>query len=209
MPFTVSHAAAVIPLFRPHGRLFGRFSALSALVIGSLTPDLPYFIPVPIHRGATHSLSGLLTFCVPAGLVLYVVYHLFLKHPLVALLPDEVGLRLSRITGPIGCLPRHSLGKVVGAILLGALTHIFWDAFTHRGGFGVALMPWLKVRLFAIGPLDMHGYALLQHLSTIVGLALLARWSRRWLQQRGPIRSTLRAASRRASAALPQARSSR
>ena len=51
MPFTGSHPAAVLPLMR-----WGLMP--SALVIGSMVPDLPYFLPVP-DLGNTHSLIGL------------------------------------------------------------------------------------------------------------------------------------------------------
>ena len=45
MPFTGSHPAVVLPLLR-----IGM--PASALVIGSLTPDLPYYLPTPFTWAA-------------------------------------------------------------------------------------------------------------------------------------------------------------
>ncbi|MDQ7908342.1 DUF4184 family protein [Phytohabitans sp. ZYX-F-186] len=42
MPFTGSHPAAVLPLVR-----WGLPPA--ALVIGSMVPDLPYYLPTPVN----------------------------------------------------------------------------------------------------------------------------------------------------------------
>ena len=51
MPLTTAHPVAAIPLRRPLGRL----GVLAGLVIGSITPDLPLFLPLPVGRNAAHS----------------------------------------------------------------------------------------------------------------------------------------------------------
>ncbi|WP_328421551.1 DUF4184 family protein [Micromonospora sp. NBC_00389] len=43
MPFTGGHVAAVLPLARSAWR------APSALVLGSMVPDLPYYLPLPLQ----------------------------------------------------------------------------------------------------------------------------------------------------------------
>lgn len=50
MPFTPAHVAAVLPL---RGRWGLPFAALAA---GSMSPDLPYFLPFTLTRAATHSI---------------------------------------------------------------------------------------------------------------------------------------------------------
>jgi len=55
MPLTPAHAAAVVPLWR----LLGSRAVLSALVIGSMTPDFAYFLPLGVRRAESHSLAGL------------------------------------------------------------------------------------------------------------------------------------------------------
>jgi uncharacterized protein (DUF486 family) len=183
MPFTASHIAAIVPIY---ARL-GRFRVASALVIGSMTPDFHYFLPMEIGRLTTHSVWGLMAFCVPIGLAAYVLYHLLFKHALIALLPDWVADRLDRVAGDPGSLSNARWHAVIGAIAIGAATHIVWDAFTHRASWGVALFPALQDHIASIYGHDLHVYALLQHLSTVVGLAMIAGWSWRWLRREPPL----------------------
>jgi hypothetical protein len=70
------------------------------------------------------------------------------------------------------------MGRVVAALLAGALTHVLWDSFTHASGHVVAVFPVLRARV-----LGGHGppvFKLLQHASTLIGFGLLALWGRRW-----------------------------
>ena len=60
------------------------------------------------------------------------------------------------------------LGVTAAALLIGALTHIVWDSFTHGIGFAVQTFPQLKTTL-----LGWPAYKYLQHGSTVVGLFLL------------------------------------
>jgi Domain of unknown function (DUF4184) len=62
VPYPFAHPAAVLLLARP----MGRFAVPSALVIGSVIPDLWYFLPF-VGREASHSPAGLFWFCLPAG----------------------------------------------------------------------------------------------------------------------------------------------
>lgn len=102
----------------------GRFGVPSALAIGSMAPDFWYFIPF-VERGASHSIAGLAWFCLPCGLLLYALFHLFLKQPLIALLSP----RLGAFTPPR--LPAVPWIAVLVSLLMGALTHLAWDALTH------------------------------------------------------------------------------
>jgi hypothetical protein len=71
---------------------------------------------------------------------------------------------------------------VSGALALGALTHVLWDSFTHEHQAGVELVCALNVVIVERLGFPVRGYSLLQHGSTLVGLALLARWFHRWLR---------------------------
>lgn len=159
MPFTLAHPAAAIPL----RRVLGSYAVLSALVIGSLTPDLSYFVPVRIPRGATHSALALFWFCLPMGFSVYVVFHAFLKRPLVSLLPSYLRRRLVPVADHPGGLPAAPWAGVLVSLLAGATTHIVWDAFTHAGA-----------------------PAARQVASTALGFLLLAFFSLRWLRSAVP-----------------------
>jgi Domain of unknown function (DUF4184) len=179
MPFTFAHPAAAMPLHRP----LGRYGVVSALVIGSLSPDLTYFLPFAIARSDSHSLIGLVWFCLPVTLVSYLLFHLLLKGPLLGLLPGFALRRLGAHTSSFRSLPSSSWTPVVVSSLAGATTHIFWDSFTHQTGSAVTLLPLLRVYLFEFAGYPIHAYKLLWHGSTGVGLALLGWWILKWFKR--------------------------
>jgi membrane-bound metal-dependent hydrolase YbcI (DUF457 family) len=173
VPFTFAHPAAAVPLLRP----LARYGVLSALVIGSLAPDFCYFLPGRISRNWSHTLEGLFLFCVPAGIVAYLLLHHLLARPVTDLLPAPWRSRLRPV---LAARVSPKWLAVVVSLLVGATTHIAWDAFTHAGAPLVRLSRALRFHLVTISgyPLSVHG--VLQHLSTAVGLALVAYWIWRW-----------------------------
>jgi len=70
VPFTVSHAAAVLPL----ERLGKHRLPLTALMVGSMAPDFGYVFSYEIGRPFTHSLLGLFMFALPVGLAVWLLY---------------------------------------------------------------------------------------------------------------------------------------
>lgn len=181
MPFTPAHPAAILPL----PRLLQKWAVPSALVIGSIAPDFIYFLPVTLSRGGSHSLAGLLRFSLPLGWIVYLVYHLFLKHPILDLLPAAISRRLDSATRTMR-LPSVSWLAVTACLLLGAATHLAWDAFTHEGAPGVTALPFLRTDLFALGNYHVYAYRVLQHFSSALGLLILGWWSLRWFRQSVP-----------------------
>jgi hypothetical protein len=182
VPVTFAHPAAAIPL----RRFLGRFGVLSALVIGSLVPDLSYFTPWRLSRGETHSLSGLFLWCLPIGLVLYVTFHRFLKGPVLSLLPDAVASRLGRHVSRFDVLPAASWTAVAVSLLCGILTHFVWDSFTHRNGLGVTALPVLEGAWLTVDGYTFYGFRVMQHGGTVLGVALIVLWSWRWLKKEPP-----------------------
>jgi len=175
MPFTLAHPAAVIPL----RRVLGRASVLSALIIGSLAPDLIYFIPLGISRATSHSLAGLFWFCIPVGFVGYLLFHVLLRPVGYYLLPPPLRDRLP--LPPNGSwLPTSPLWAVLVSLTVGAATHLLWDGFTHKGGFVVAEFPAFQALLWEVDGYRVYTYKVLQHGSTLAGLSLLALWGRQW-----------------------------
>ena len=166
MPFTLAHPAAVLPLRRT--RL-----VFSALVVGSLAPDFPYFFLLTERPGIGHSIEGVFRFCLPAGLAVLLVYHVIVKRPLVALAPAYVRDRLSpaELQFPFGPLSRFL--RILGSLFLGTITHILWDGFTHDHGFFVKLWPLLREHV-SWGNHHPPIYKLLQFGCSGIGLLILA-----------------------------------
>lgn len=187
MPFTFAHPAAAAPLTR----LLGRYGVLSALVIGSLSPDVAYFVPLSVVDNQTthiqsHSLAGLFWFCLPVSVLGYALFHTLLKGPLLGLLPDRILRRLCAHALRFRSLPPVSRTAVIVSSLSGASTHLLWDSFTHGSGLAVQVFPILGAYLFDIGGYRIYMYKLLQHGSTCAGLSLLLWWSWRSLRPRAP-----------------------
>jgi hypothetical protein len=185
MPFTLAHPAAAVPLVR----VLRRWGVLSALVIGSMTPDFAYFLPLGVARRQSHSMAGLVWFCLPVGLLTYWIFHSLAQRPVVALMPEGVARRLWPILrGPLVPGRAWPLGVLAIALSIevGALTHVAWDNFTHRGATIVQALPPLHALLFEVRGARVHTYRVLQHGSSILGLGLLAWWGWRWLDRAPP-----------------------
>jgi hypothetical protein len=164
MPVTPAHAAAAWPLRRPFGRL-----PLSALVIGTLSPDFEYVLRLRPVGKFGHSPLGLVLFCVPATLVVWWGWRALVRPALVPLLPP--GMQAAASAPPPGRRSDLVPLAIVGA-LLGALTHVVWDGFTHPDGWGTALFP----RLQGVVWERMPWYLLLQLVSSVVGVVAVALW---------------------------------
>jgi hypothetical protein len=171
VPFTGSHPAAVLPLAR---------TALpaSALVIGSMAPDLPFYVPVPVQPEATHSLLGAVSIDVLLGGVAFAWWQAVLGPAVVAHLPSAFRRRLVRpVPAGLGYHLRavRPILLVAAALMLGAVTHVGWDSFTHAGMWGPGHIRWLAE---AHGPLP--GYEWSQHASGLLGALVIGWWSVRW-----------------------------
>jgi len=165
MPFTPTHALAAIPL----NRLWPRNATFSALVIGSMVPDWPLYVPLSPTYDVTHSLAGLFTSCLPIGFALALVFHIALKRSLFELLPDGLKARVMHYVDAPSILQPATLLTIAVAVLIGAASHVAWDAFTHRGAWGVALIPQLNDTLLSPGGVNLPGYVVLQHGFTLLG----------------------------------------
>ena len=166
---------------------------LSALVVGSLAPDFRYFLNLAPRGHFGHTFQGIFIFCLPAGLAVLWIFQRIMKLPLLSLAPRSHQQRLAALAKPFcwGAAGRFAL--IVASLLLGALSHLAWDAFTHDSGLVVRNLPDMRVPLEEFGthrPL----YNVLQHGSSLLGLTLLVFWYWRWFKRTppGPVPPSLR-----------------
>jgi membrane-bound metal-dependent hydrolase YbcI (DUF457 family) len=169
MPFTISHAAAVLPLRKL--RL-----PLAAMMIGSMAPDFPYFLPGDLSRTETHDLEGIFRVCWPMGLAVWLLFVHLLERPSIELLPEPWRTRMphSDSSFTFKSLALASLGVIVGA-----LTHVAWDAFTHAATPMTRVFPLLSESVFSVRGRYVPVYFVLQVLSSLLGLIALAWWALR------------------------------
>jgi hypothetical protein len=169
MPFTISHAAVVLPF----SRLLARWRLLSAVVIGAMVPDFGLFFPWRMHRFETHSAIGLVTFCLPVGLVSYWVFQYVFKTPVLEVLPDGAYSRWRPYASPADFASARQWLLAACGVLAGAVTHLVWDGFTHEGARGVRMIPWLEDPVVEIGNHHLAGIRLLQDGSSLIGLVVV------------------------------------
>lgn len=176
MPITFAHPAAVVP--------FARFGLpLSALVVGSMVPDLPYFLHLNTGADYAHRMPGLVLFCLPAGIGSLWLFHRVLKQPLLHLLPPAHGARLARAVQPFPFLPASRLLVAALSVLLGAVTHVIWDSFTHRNGWMVQHVPIFSTVVLSTSYGSLYLFKVLQYLSSLLGTLLLGYAYWRWAIQ--------------------------
>ena len=171
MPFPLAHPAAVLPL----GRWCPKHLSFSALIMGSLIPDMMNWLN---WDNFTHSFIGSLTFCwLFAAISLWVFYRV--RAPLVATLPNPHRQALLPLCGrPCGTILVCAI-----SLLVGIWIHIGWDLLTqdHR---------WLGQRLGAVelplpslGTYQMRVSRILWIGSSVGGIALVVGAYLAWLQR--------------------------
>ncbi|MFM9919761.1 DUF4184 family protein [Lacisediminihabitans sp. H27-G8] len=171
MPFTPSHIAAILPFVRSP-------LAPAALVIGSMVPDLPYFLPLGIPRGLTHSIPGVPLADLPMGIVVLVLWIFVFRAPIGDFAPDWVRARLRPPEGPPR-LPRFSrVAMILVSLLVGIATHLAWDSFTHPDGWVVLHVAGFRAQL---GPFAAYRWA--QYASSVGGLVIVAIWAVGWVRR--------------------------
>jgi hypothetical protein len=176
MPFTFSHPVAVLPLCKTRPFVF------SAAVVGSMAPDFDSFLHLSTNVTFGHSAEGILRFCLPAGLAVFLLFHGLLKEPLTALLPEGHQRRLKPFLETRWPTSFTCWILVILSLLLGVCSHLFLDSITHRYGWMVLKFPVLAASPGEFGGRPLRLYTILQHgggpLGALVLLAGYAKWYR-------------------------------
>lgn len=168
MPFTPSHVAAILPFARTPLPAAG-------LAIGTMMPDLFYYVPLDIPRGFTHSWLGVVTVDLAFALVLFFLWEFVFRAPVIDFAPAWLRNRMStryRMPSTLRGLGRFA-ALLIAAVLIGAATHVVWDSFTHAGP--------------VVDALGLSGvYRAAQYGSTIVGALALAVFTLIWARRTEP-----------------------
>ncbi|MDQ1552494.1 MAG: hypothetical protein QOD50_1916 [Actinomycetota bacterium] len=178
VPFTPSHVAAVLPFA-------GTPLLPAALVIGSMGPDLFYYVPLPIDRSFTHSWLGVVTVDLVLGVALFVLWQLVFRTPLIDFMPLAARRRIAAMPWS-GIRPRGMSWARLGillvvSVLIGTATHVVWDSFTHPD-WVVYQLSWLRQQW---GPNPVYEWA--QYFSSVFGAAVVLIWTIRWWRRTRPV----------------------
>lgn len=172
MPFTVSHVAAVLPLRKT-------WLIWSALIVGAMAPDFEYFIRLSLEDRYSHTLKGMFEVTLLLALVALWLFHRFVKDTFLELMPENIRARAAGSTAKFrfGGTTRFML--ILLSILVGASTHLFWDSLTHSSAL-TRRSPLLRHSVFLWHGRAVPFYEILQHVSSVLGLAILAVWLIWW-----------------------------
>jgi hypothetical protein len=165
MPFTFSHPAIVLPLIK-----FGqkRFSA-TALVAGSMAPDFEYFINMEMKQVHGHTISGMFYYDLPIAIGLCFLFHFFVRDALIRYFPVPLRPELMRFYDfPWTIRFMKYWYVILYSALIGVMSHLFWDSFTHAGRFFVELIPFLQNRSMFMGEMMYH-HDIAQIVCSVIG----------------------------------------
>ncbi|MDN4649460.1 DUF4184 family protein [Curtobacterium sp. PsM8] len=170
MPFTISHAVVALP-FR-HTVL-----PVAAVAVGSMAPDAVLFVPALPPYGFAHSWVGVVTIDLAVSLVVLAAWWFLVRPAWTPVLPARYRAQLPGWHRPER-VPPARVPLVVVACVLGSVTHVVWDAWSHPHG-------WVVLHVAALRS-EVGGhpvYSLVQDASSAGGLllllVLLLRWTRR------------------------------
>jgi hypothetical protein len=169
VPFTLAHGAAALPFRRFH-------LVFSALLVGTFAPDFEYLLRLSPDDGFGHTLLGTFALTLPLALLVLWLFHNFVKRPVVGLLPDVIQRRLTNHLGEFTFRGPVRFALIVSSILLGIMTHLVWDSFTHANTWPYRHWPILSQQFHVplVGTIPL--YEVLQHGSTLIGIGILSIW---------------------------------
>lgn len=188
MPLPIAHPAAVLPL----RRFCPRHLSFSALIVGSIAPDLGYavddlnsftnsmmfvfgrvaadFESVKANwewDDVTHDFLGSILLCLPVGLLVLGLFNA-LRSSLIETLPNPHREALRPLCGR-----KHTVLATAMSLFTGIWLHVIWDSFTNSGRWLSHHLPVLHLNVFSIGTLDFGVFRLIWLVSSFGGTAAL------------------------------------
>lgn len=171
MPFTPAHAVAALPL--RNTRL-----DTASLVIGCMSPDFEYFLRLSPTGSFGHTFAGAVVLDLPLSILVLWLYQNYVRDALQQIAPRLFPFQ----NKPVAAWTHDSqrVGIIAVSVLAGVFTHIVWDSFTHPSFWPYEHIAMLHTKLqTVIGHIEV--YKLLQYLSTLIGMLILAFLWWRWV----------------------------
>lgn len=166
MPFTPAHTAILLPA----RWLNPKYISWTALIIGSMVPDVEYFIWMNSGSYISHSFWGILVFNLPMTFLIAFAWHSFIGKNLLQKLPFlKSKYKTSTIYDFADWFRRNYVVFIISAIV-GIMSHLFWDSFCHSKGFMVKRIP-ILIDYAHIAGHNIRWCYVLWYVCTLIGLA--------------------------------------
>lgn len=171
MPLSISHPAIVLPLCK----FSKKWVSSTALIFGSISPDLEYLFHLLPKRTYGHLYLHAWWFDLIISILLAFVFHIIVRNPLIDNLPPFMSQRFQRFKNFNWSYHfiKHFPVVIVSA-WIGIYSHIIWDDFTHRGTYLVENYSFFTNYLITVFGQDIFVYNLLQHTSSIFGIIIIS-----------------------------------
>lgn len=162
MPFTLAHPGAVV-------FMKNKYLNLSGLVLGSMAPDFMYFILFSPSSNFGHTILGMVILNIPLCFFLNFIYEKYIKQAFILNLPRGLSKKYSFLIDH-----RNTVSHIREAFIftyssvVGMMTHVFWDSFTHNTGYFVAKLSYLRLSI-DFWNYKIYVYKICQHGSTLLG----------------------------------------
>ncbi len=158
MPYTLSHAIIALPLATiTRGKI-----PIASVIVGSMSPDFPYLLALTPTEAPGHSALGVFIYCLLPSLLLLMAWYRWLEAPT---------LQLFGLSQRAHTLKVASCFLIVTGVLLGAYSHVLWDASSHADGAFVENSVFWHIELLTIPLFKWNQYS-----SGIGGILLLVIW---------------------------------
>jgi hypothetical protein len=146
---------------------------MNGLIVGSMSPDFEYFLRMKVFSIYSHTWVGVLWYNVPLVLLFLVLFHAFIRNPVIDHLPLLLRRRFTQFKDfRWEELFAKRLIVVIISIIIGAYSHILWDSCTHKDGTMVENFAIFQSRV-SLGFTELPLYKLLQHGSTVLGFLII------------------------------------
>jgi len=163
MPFTFCHPAIILPLTK------SKHLSTAALIIGSTAPDFEYFLRMDMIRSHSHDFWAIFYFNIPLTILLYFVFQLIVKRPLIDNSTSFFNSRFYRLkTKNIELFSLKKLAIVTVSAGFGNFSHILWDSFTHKEGLFEGYLPILMNKVSILNT-EYFVFQTLQFWSSVIG----------------------------------------
>ncbi len=169
MGFTFSHPALILPFkYLPK-----KYYSLTGLAIGSMIPDLEYFIRLNNSSTHSHTLLGVIWFDLPMAIFVSIIFHQLIRNIFIQNLPLFLYQRLySFMDFDWLSHLKKNWAVIFYSILIGTLTHFLWDSFTAKGGYfvyknSISMMP------IYLGEFKVYIYQIIKYTSSFIGLLIV------------------------------------
>lgn len=166
MPFTFAHPSVVI--FSKSKKI-----NLGGLILGSMSPDFIYFLLFSPSSNLGHTLIGFIFLNLPICFLINLLFYKYIKDFFILTLPNFISKKYLYLIKNKNEVTNTKKSIVFSySCIIGMLTHVFWDSFTHETGLFVENIGLLRTEITLVGH-NIPIFKLLQHGSTLIGFLIL------------------------------------